>query len=538
MVDENDYPVEGSEVLLKTIHGIQTTITDANGNFLYSNVTVVKEGALLKVCQSGKFEAFRNMSLTQNSYNYTKIKLLDKNVIGSIPSMEGGEIQDISRPAKIALAPNSVRYQNGEDYTGSVDIAMSWIDPTAEDLAERIVGDLSGIDKDGKQMALGTFGMLNVQLLGENGKELQLKEGMSTTLSFPVPDGILAKAPSMIPLWSYNEEAGTWIEEGSAIWQDGFYVGEVAHFSSWNVDTKTDPISVSGNVFVRVNEEDKQVPYLQVYVSIEGVRQAGGFLDDSGEFEFYNFPANTAFTLTILDACGAILWEEELGPYASDTELETIVVQSTDSNFVTISGSGVDCEGILLEDGDVKFELNGVFSFYPLQENGTYEFVVNVCEASQGRLSIIDFKNGRTSFAETVEFSNPSIAVSPLVVCNELDAYMNIIDSEIWGAIYLTNTRASINDENTLTVSAWDNYDFFSASFFIQNFEGIGVYEDIFFNLAETDALAAYSVTVEITKFGKNSGDVVVGSFFDENINPQTGEITYPIRGTFKAIVQ
>jgi len=140
---------------------------------------------------------------------------------------------------------------------------------------------------------LGTFGVLNVELLGKNGEELQLKEGMPATLS--VPNEILAQVPPTIPLWSYDESLATWIEESFAVLQDGFYVGEVAHFSSWNVDTKTDPISVRGKVFVQVDEDEIEAPYLQVYVNIEGV-QVGGYLDDSGEFEFHNFPTNTVLS--------------------------------------------------------------------------------------------------------------------------------------------------------------------------------------------------------------------------------------------------
>ncbi|MEZ4887484.1 MAG: astroprincin family protein [Chitinophagales bacterium] len=528
VVDENDNPVANSEVSLQTIRGIKTTTTDAQGNFLYSNVMVLKEGALLKVAQSGMFDAFRKMSLTKNSYNYTKIKLLDKNIIGSISAIEGGTLQDVSSSAKVQLNANSVRYENGEDYTGDVEVVMSWIDPTAEDLASRMVGDLSGIDKEGKPVALGTFGMLNVELLAGNGKELQLKEGISTTLSFPVPAEILNQAPPTIPLWSFDENLGTWVEEGTAALENGFYVGEVGHFSSWNVDIKTNPISVRGKVFVRMNEEDMEIPYLEVLVDIEGIAQVGGFLDDSGEFEFYNFPANTAFTLSILSVCGEILWEEELGPYASDTELETIVVQSADSNFVTVSGSGVDCDGNAVENGDVKFELNSIVSsFYPLQENGTFEFVANVCEATQGKLSIIDSKNKRTSFPVPIDFSDTPIALSPLAVCDELETYFYITINGFETDCSFS-LEANVDDENNLSVKGW-TYNYYSfAEILTENVVGVGIYPQTTLSLFDYDVFSEYEVLLEITEFGQNPGNVIQGKFYGN----------YPIVGEFKAIVQ
>jgi len=47
------------------------------------------------------------------------------------------------------------------------------------------------------------------------------------------------------------------------------------------------------------------------------------------------------------------LWEEELSPYPSDTELETILVQSMGSNFVTISGLGLN-SGFFWASGSFK----------------------------------------------------------------------------------------------------------------------------------------------------------------------------------------
>ncbi|MGB0931893.1 MAG: hypothetical protein ACPGVB_14010, partial [Chitinophagales bacterium] len=399
VVDENDNPIANSDVSLNTLRGVRTTTTDEYGNFLYTKVMVVKSGALLKVRQAGKFEAFRKMNVTADSYNYTKIKLLQKNILGAFSSNTGGTAQTVNS-AKVKLAANSVRHKNGENYMGDVEVAMSWINPTAEDLAERMIGDLSGIDENGKQVALGTFGMLNVELLGENGEELQLKEGMPATLTFPVPSKILSQAPPTIPLWSFDENLGTWVEEGFATLQGNTYVGEVAHFSAWNVDIKQGSISVTGKVFTRVNEEDIVIPYLQVFVEIEGVRRVGGFLDDSGEFEFYNFPANTVFTLSILDPCGGVLWEEELGPYASNTDLGAIIILAPENNFVTISGSGTNCNGEPLEEGYVNFTLNDISIIYPLQENGNFEFKDLKDGTYFLEVSMLSFKTFRLNILE------------------------------------------------------------------------------------------------------------------------------------------
>jgi len=529
VVNENDYAFSGIQVSLKTATGWKSANTDENGNFSFSNVLVEKNGAFLRTYHWNDV-AFRKMSITSNSYNYTKIKLLHKKFIGEVPSSEGGILEHEST-AKLQLAPNSVGFKNGGgSYSGNVQVFMSWIDPTAEDLTERMIGDLSGIDASGKEVILGTFGMLTVQLQGENFEQLQLKEGSPATLYFPVPEEIREQAPTEIPLWSYDEELGTWIEEGSATLQDGFYVGEVGHFSSWNVDWKGESISVSGEVFTRIDGQDYPLPYLQIYVDVEEIQQVGGFLDDSGAFEFYNFPANKVFTLTILDACGGILWQEELGPYEINSNLETIVVQSPNLNFVNISGSALDCTENPVEQGFVDFEMNGNSSFYPLKDAGTFDFLVNVCDETQAKLKIIDSKNGKNSAVETLELLTNAVALSPLEVCNEWDTFM-LIESEDGSSTYLKIVSAASYTNDTFEVYGSNSHILSAILHWDERVEGVGIYEDVSLRMFDWDVEPWHSVTVEITEYGEYDGDIIGGIFSGKNDDSQN-----TISGSFKAI--
>lgn len=195
VMNEYDEPVSSIDISLRTIHGFIYTTTDRFGNFSFPKVMVAKNGALLKVWRGSSFHDFRNLSLTKNAYNFTKVKLLNIKLLGEISSNEGGTLEDASNGAKLELSPNSVRdEESGEDYNGNVRVQMTWVDPTAEDLSARMVGDLSGIDQNGQLMALGTYGMLSVQMRGENWELLQIKEGMTAQLSFPIPSEMLSQA--------------------------------------------------------------------------------------------------------------------------------------------------------------------------------------------------------------------------------------------------------------------------------------------------------------------------------------------------------
>lgn len=525
VVDENDLPIVDSEVRLKTVGDFEVIRTDENGNFTFLHVRVPREGAFLTVRQAGKFEAFRKMNVTPNSYNYTKIKLLDKTIIGSLPSMNGGAVNH-SSSAKLELPANGVRYENGENYEGNVAIAMSWIDPTAKDLASRMVGDLSGLDENGQKMALGTFGMLNVELLGDNGEALQLKEGKPAKLTFPIPAEILGQAPSTIPLWYYDEALETWIEDGEATLQGSYYVGKVAHFSSWNVDTKENPIAVIGEVFARIDDIEVEVPYLQVYVSIEGVRRAGGFLDDSGAFEFYNFPANTAFTLSILGQCEEVLLEEELGPYASDTDLGRIVVQAHNSGTFLVKGLGVDCEGDAVQNGYVKVKVNNTLLMYPLKEEGIFEFTVHSCYQTSSAVSLMDVGGNKVSNAKVFDLDKPVIEVGKLTACEETPGFIiaDINDGENYflflnAVAFFENENLNIYSGTQANLDAIPHF----TRIVIPNVTGIGTYDiDIVGGVSDTEEnpnLQCFPITttIHITQFGNEPGDIIKGTFYGQD---------------------
>jgi photosystem II stability/assembly factor-like uncharacterized protein len=86
-----------------------------------------------------------------------------------------------------------------------------------------------------------------------------------------VPSSILANAPATIPLWYFDEEQGTWIEEGSATLQNGSYVGNVGHFSSWNADAPIQTSFLKGRVLC----EDGITPVPGALVVAEGLDYTG-----------------------------------------------------------------------------------------------------------------------------------------------------------------------------------------------------------------------------------------------------------------------
>ena len=146
----------------------------------------------------------------------------------------------------ISLPSNSVvNVATDAPYTGTVNVAVHWIDPTAVDLDQIMPGDLRGIDETGSLKGLKTFGMTAVELTSASGELLQIASGKKATLTMPVPPALLSNAPSSIPLWYFDEINGLWKQDGTATKTGNTYVGDVSHFSFWNCDQPGDYVQLN-----------------------------------------------------------------------------------------------------------------------------------------------------------------------------------------------------------------------------------------------------------------------------------------------------
>ncbi|HKK89450.1 MAG TPA: carboxypeptidase-like regulatory domain-containing protein, partial [Saprospiraceae bacterium] len=185
VIDENDEPIQNAQIFYRSGRSAQTVNTDEFGNFLLENITNKGTSAFLQIEYAGKFDAFRRFGVLEGRYNRTVIKMQNKTIKGQVSASSGGRVSD-ANGAYVDLPANGIVDARGQSYSGTVDVAMAWIDPTSEDLPEMMVGDLSGIDLEGNQSALTTYGMLQVELLDPSGNELNLAEGQTAELGFPV----------------------------------------------------------------------------------------------------------------------------------------------------------------------------------------------------------------------------------------------------------------------------------------------------------------------------------------------------------------
>jgi len=491
VLDEANEPIVDAVVKYHTGTQRQQLTTDDEGYFLLADVENRGSAAFLSVTSPGKFEAFRKFSLLQDQTNYTEIKMMNREIIGSVSSSTGGILTQ-KDGAVIDLPAKGIVDMNGVVYTGEVDVAMAWIDPSSEDLGERMVGDLSGIDEDGEIQSLSSMGMLQVELIGEDGTLLNLAEGEIATLTFPVPSSMMHIAEPVIPLWSYDEQAGFWIEEGEAYLEGNTYVGDVTHFSSWNVDYKSDPIEITGKVQWEIPSENGGAStyigggYLQMYVCSETIGRKGGWLTADGAFRFYNFPKDIKFTIKIFDECSNAIFEKEFGPYSEDQDLGVITAEGSTSSVIKITGNAVNCVGDPVTNGMVNLTQEGRGKRYPINSDGTFEIGYAHCKGFDINAQVFDLDGQLESDVVLIEGNATHVDMPNTEVCDYLDNYISIEFDEFEDVLFVENCKMKIrnnpSDDNTLqfvlehnsqgdTSLLQDSSTFFSAMFILERDE-------------------------------------------------------------------
>ncbi len=405
VTDENGSPVANANVEL----GSQTTSTNDRGRFIFKDQIMNSKGTFVQVFKDAYFNGSKRFFPKDESDNYINITLLDRTSIGTFPSNQGGLISS-SEGIQLEFPANSIVNSSGETYNGTVEVSARWINPEADNLYSIMPGNLQGVNSAGEEVALASYGMMAVELEGENGEALNLGNGLKATLTFPLSTDMAANAPAEIPLWSFNEDYGIWVEEGSATLQNGTYIGDVSHFSFWNCDFPYPLIELSGTA---QNEDGS--PFANGYVMVKFqdgniIYSAGAQTDANGYFSG-KVPMNEELTLIVYDqydpynGCG-ILLSMDIGPFADDTDIGIVVVN--DPDVLNISGVFTDCDSEALTNGWIDIEIGTRnYSFY-IGDGNDFDVAIYNCEdATDLNVTVVNLENLEQSDVTNYTISDP-----------------------------------------------------------------------------------------------------------------------------------
>lgn len=256
-----DYPVWGTVTDtsgnplagVKVVSGECVDLTDEAGFFHLERVDDNGNRPIVRFEKEGFFPVVRSCYI-DNSNNYGW-----QVALASLSNASAtAELFDSSAPINISVggmsldlpADGFVVAATGKKYRGTVEAEVFYLSPETDYFISLMPGgDLAAIDASNQTKVLLSYGMMSVELSDNDGHRLQLAGGEKAVVSFPTPKTMAYDAPASIPLWSFDESTGLWKEEGVAR-KDGMgnYVGEVGHFSWWNIDEPGDEAWIEGYV--------------------------------------------------------------------------------------------------------------------------------------------------------------------------------------------------------------------------------------------------------------------------------------------------
>lgn len=535
IVDENGTPVSGVAISV----GGKTASTDNSGFFYVEDALVYNKLAYVKADKAGYFPGSRSVIPSSTSLNGIKITLLSKDIDGSVVP---GIPMTISESSGAAVDFKGEYVDaNGNPYNGAVDVSIKYLPALASETADQMPGMLYAENDNGESGALVTYGMLAVELIGESGQEINIASGSAATIHVPVDQAQLSDAPSTIPLWHFDEVAGYWVEEGSAELINGEYVGQVGHFSFWNCDVFYDDCAFNGQVN---NHNGDGLPLADVAINT-GNNSTVGTVNPDGSFFTY-LPANTNIEMTASYGCSGVISQTyNFGPYASSSvNSETLIINTSSLNAITVSGTIVDCNNAPVNSGNVVIDAGLGYVYEPIV-NGVVNFTVESCQAIQQVNVYATTSNG---FTNQMQYSVVSGAVnlgqiqicngstSPAVISNAPEYFQITMDAG-QPQLYETDVNFGYGDSISGTgfiVGIQELPDFYVISDLINS---VGTYVSdnfsqnnfiIFWDFQNMDMNAPYFAFVDITEYGGSGGNMVlslVGHYSDTLGNPHDVEV-------------
>jgi hypothetical protein len=388
VVNQNNEAVIDATVKLNG----NTSTTNEFGHFFFTDIEMNSKGAYVTIEKEGFFLGSRRFFPQENSKNRIKVEMLPQDFSTEFDAATGGSYAFDNTDVQLIFPANAIKNEaTGEAYTGTVFVAAQYLDPNASNTFDQMPGNLQGINAESQEGALKTLGMMAVELQGAAGEKLNIAEGQTATVSIPAPAGI-DNLPAEVPLWSFDEEIGLWIEEGIATLENGVYTGEVSHFSFWNWDI----YAPSADFFAILTDADgNPIPNLQVSI-ISGSMGAGyGHTDETGLVGGM-VPADEVLTIKLYSQCNSIIFTQEIGPFAEGTEtMENITVDISTINSTTVTGQVRDCNGVIVVNSLVTIDYDGgPTQYFYTDATGAFDNSITLCDSPiSATLTAVDLTN-------------------------------------------------------------------------------------------------------------------------------------------------
>ena len=537
VIDKSNLPISGVTITI----GNDTAQTDGNGIFIIRDANVNERFGYVRAQKVGYINGSRSLVPAEGT-NKVTIMLLEANVTATINS-GSSETVSLTNGSSVSFDGNFIK-ENGDAYSGAVNVIMHHLDPTDVAMPLQMPGMLYAENEEGAERMLQTLGMLAVELRGTNGEDLNLPEGSTSEIKIPVDASLMSMAPTSIPLWYFDEVNGYWKEEGQATLQGNMYVGTVRHFSFWNCDIPAEAITIC---ITATDDEENTLGNLWVSITSGTFGTTYGYTNENGEVCGF-VPSNETLELNVYsyDFCGETpIFTESIGPFTMDSENSIIIPDNPDVIAETVIGNFSTCDDNPVTDGYVQLNYRGQ-TFTDIVSDGAFEINMLRCtDDNTFHIEGSDFVNLQSTDSIGYTFTTPLTNIGTISACNAITEFIQYTIDDGDSVYLVDNISANFYNESpnttgpTLDIFASGNDQ--TTCFYLfsrldeTNYEGTYDYldwnnpNDTGFNIEECIGISNTNnnIIYNLTSLG------VVGEYIDinfsgsyEDFNNQTHTIT------------
>ena len=461
VVDINNNPIENVMISI----GSSTAMTDSNGVFIINNATVNQRFGYVKAEKAGYIHASRAV-VPSSGTNKVRIMMLAETVAGTTSSGTQETIS-LSNGSKVALEGDYIK-PDGTNYDGNVNVIMHLLDPVDDNMQDQMPGMLYAANAQNEERMLQTFGMLAVELRGDNGEDLNLAEGSTAEITVPLDPSLVATAPSTIPLWYFDEVNGYWIEDGEATLVGNQYVGTVSHFSFWNCDIPAEVVNLCTTV---TDSNGNLIVNSKVTLTSTNFGTTYGYTNQNGEVCGV-VPSSETLELKVLSyvVCGETpISSENVGPFNEDSSISITIADNPEIITETVIGTFIDCSGISVTDGYVQLQYGNQI-FTDVVNNGDFEIDMIRCDSNDTfSIKAYDVVNAQQTDSLNYAFSTPLTNLGALQSCDTIGEFITYQVEEYPDIIITNNITTELNPFGVYYQNFSPGQDIFITFYMIPN---------------------------------------------------------------------